>query len=115
MACSITFGAIDIFAKAATVFSEITIARHSTWGNPVLRAGMTNTNAFGSQAVEGSWIHTFSASLTGESSFSGIKVEGDNLPQGRYHIPQIDVAGQSIGISPGWGGAYAQHNYMTKR
>jgi hypothetical protein len=80
-------------------------------GNPVVRAGTSNASTYGSRAVVLSWAHTFSSSLLSDVSFSGIKVQGDNAPTARYHIPEVDIGGQSTNISPGWGGAYAQHNY----
>lgn len=83
-------------------------------GNPIFRAGTGNTSAYGSHAVELSWVHTLESSLLNEASFSGIKVYGDNVPKARYHIPEIDISGQSTNISPGWGGAYAQHHYYWR-
>ena len=83
-------------------------------GNPVFRAGTGNTSTYGSRALELSWIHTLTSSLLNEASFSGIKVYGDNVPRARYHIPEIDISGQSTNISPGWGGAYAQHHYYWR-
>lgn len=83
-------------------------------GNPVYRVGTGSTSAYGSHAVELSWIHTITSSLLNEASFSGIKVYGDNVTRARFHIPEIDVAGQSTNISPGWGGAYAQHHYYWR-
>jgi hypothetical protein len=83
-------------------------------GNPALRVGTGSTSAYGSHAVELSWVHTFTPSLLNEASFSGIKVYGDNVPKARYHIPEIDISGQSTSISPGWGGAYAQHHYYWR-
>lgn len=80
-------------------------------GNAVTRAGMGTTSTFGSRAAEFSWIHTISPALLNEASFSGLKVEGDNDPRAAYHIPEIDIAGQSVNVSPGWGGGYAQHHY----
>ena len=80
-------------------------------GNPVMRAGMDSTSAYGSRATEVAWVRTISSSVLNEASFSGIKVEGDQVPRARYHIPDIDIPGQSVNISAGWGGAYAQHNY----
>lgn len=80
-------------------------------GNPPLRAGMDNSTVFGSHAVEGAWTHTFSPGLICETSFSGIQVGADSAPEARYHIPEINIAGQSTNITPGWGGLYSQHNY----
>jgi len=83
-------------------------------GNPVFRVGTGSNSAYGSHAVELSWIHTFTPELLNEASFSGIEVNGDNVTKARYHIPEIDIAGQSTNISPGWGGAYAQHHYYWR-
>jgi hypothetical protein len=83
-------------------------------GNPALRVGTGSTSAYGSHAVELSWVHTFTSSVLNEASFSGIKVYGDNVPKARYHIPEINISAQSTNISPGWGGAYAQHHYYWR-
>ncbi len=83
-------------------------------GRPVFRAGTENASSYGSHALELSWVHTFTSDLLNEASFSGVQVYGDQAPKARYHIPEIDISGQSTNISPGWGGSYAQHHYYWR-
>lgn len=80
-------------------------------GVPARRFGTETANVLGSNALSVSWIHSFSSTLLNEASFSRLRVDGDDGSSARYHLPEIDIAGQSTNISPGWGGGYAQHHY----
>ncbi|MFQ5968154.1 MAG: TonB-dependent receptor domain-containing protein [Acidimicrobiia bacterium] len=83
------------------------------------RRGFSTTDDNFSTAIQSSWTRTFSPAVINEFSFGWIRVQGNRgfnesteggpIP---FNIPNINVQGQSLGISPAWGPAtFIQNNF----
>jgi Carboxypeptidase regulatory-like domain/TonB dependent receptor len=71
--------------------------------------GNNNTNAY-----QLSYTHLFSSTVINDFSYGQIRVQGSSgaTPGIPFHVPDISVDQQNIGISPPWGPAtFIQHNY----
>jgi hypothetical protein len=77
-----------------------------------LRPGLESTNNYDTKAFQVNHTHTFSPRTLNEASFGFIRVEGTNVKEAAFHVPEISVVGQDVGIGTGWGpGTFIQRNY----
>lgn len=73
--------------------------------------GVNNNNT---NAYQFNWTHIFTQNLLNEASYGQIRVQGSSgeTPGIPFHVPDINVSNQSVGVNAGWGPAtFIQHNY----
>ncbi len=71
--------------------------------------GNNNTNAY-----QLSYTHLFSPTIINDFSYGQIRVQGSSgeTPGIPFHVPNIFIDQQNVGIAPDWGPAtFIQHNY----
>jgi Carboxypeptidase regulatory-like domain len=80
---------------------------------PAIRAGLTVVNFQANRYGQADYTHTFSPKVLAEGSFAFASVGGANGQLGDLKVPNINVTGQSEGItSGGWGpGEYRGPEY----
>lgn len=82
-----------------------------------VRVGYETVNTNVSDAVQMNWTRTLSPTLVNELTFGWLRVEGNSStdPDLPVEIPNINIDGQDVGLSPGWGPAtFVQNNFNWK-
>ncbi len=75
--------------------------------NLTVRRGFENDSESNARMIQANWTHIFSPTVLNETSFGYFTIKGNavqdvGLP---FRIPSIGIAGQGLGIDPGWGPA----------
>jgi hypothetical protein len=83
--------------------------------NPSVRSGMTSDTHYISESLQLNETHTISPTMLNEASFGYLKMEGLVDITGPFHIPDISITGQSVGIGVADPHEdYRQHNFHAR-
>lgn len=80
-----------------------------------VRPSFGHTETDSNRTLQVNETHSFSGRLLNEASFGYWRVQGVSHESGKFSVPNISIAYQSVGLGVGWGpGTYTQRNYTWR-